>query len=208
MRRARFGQVKSILVPLDFSPVSRLVVARAVALAQPAKAALVLLHVVQPPAVLADYDPALPVIQTMSRAAVRQLAKWRAFVETHGLAATTVCRRGASPAMVIALEAERHASDYIVIGSHGHGAFYDLLVGSTTGGVLRKVHCPVVIVPAPPGARHREAAARERIPGAAPLGQPDPMVPRRMSMRAGRPPLPLPLLGSERPNRPLATCAN
>jgi len=100
MRSGSFAQVKRILVPLDFSPVSRLVVTRAVGLAQPSRASLVLLHVVQPPAVLADYDPALPVIQTMSRAAVRQLAKWKAFVETHGLVATAVCRRGVSPAQV------------------------------------------------------------------------------------------------------------
>jgi nucleotide-binding universal stress UspA family protein len=199
--------VKSILVPLDFSPVSRLVVARAAALAQPAKAALVLLHVVQPPAVLADYDPALPVIQTMSRAAVRQLAKWRAIVETRGLAATTVCRRGASPAQVIAAEAERHASDYIVIGSHGHGALYDLIVGSTTGGVLRKVHCPVVIVPAARGARDG-APARERVQPAAPLGEAGPLTARRSPVRAGRLRARLPLLGTGRSTRSIASCAN
>jgi nucleotide-binding universal stress UspA family protein len=33
------------------------------------------------------------------------------------------------------------------MGSHGHGAFYDLLVGSTTQGVLKRATCPVVIVP-------------------------------------------------------------
>jgi nucleotide-binding universal stress UspA family protein len=33
------------------------------------------------------------------------------------------------------------------MGSHGHTAFYDLLVGSTTHGVLMRANCPVVIVP-------------------------------------------------------------
>ena len=208
MRRGSFGQVKSILVPLDFSPVSRLVVARAAALAQPSNACLVLLHVVQPPAVLADYDPALPVIQTMSRAAVRQLAKWKAFVETRGLAATTVCRRGVSPAQVIAAEADAHASDYIVIGSHGHGSFYDLLVGSTTGGVLRRVHCPVVIVPALRGARSGAPAARELLQPSAPLCGPNPAVPRHSRLAAAGARSRPPLLGNRRPTHPIATCAN
>jgi nucleotide-binding universal stress UspA family protein len=35
------------------------------------------------------------------------------------------------------------------MGSHGHTALYDLLVGSTTHQVLRKAKCPVVIVPSP-----------------------------------------------------------
>ena len=44
-------------------------------------------------------------------------------------------------------QAERLTADYIVIGSHGHTAFYDLLVGSTASGVLKSASCPVVIVP-------------------------------------------------------------
>jgi len=38
-------------------------------------------------------------------------------------------------------------ASYIVLGSHGHTAFYDLLVGSTTHAVLKKAPCPVVVVP-------------------------------------------------------------
>ena len=33
------------------------------------------------------------------------------------------------------------------MGSHGHGAIYELLVGSVTEGVLRKARCPVLVVP-------------------------------------------------------------
>ncbi len=50
--------------------------------------------------------------------------------------------------MIEILEAARICeADYIVMGSHGHNAFYDLLVGTTTHGVMRKAPCPVVIVP-------------------------------------------------------------
>jgi hypothetical protein len=36
----------------------------------------------------------------------------------------------------------------IVMGSHGHGALFNLLMGTVCNGVLRKARCPVVVVPA------------------------------------------------------------
>lgn len=37
--------------------------------------------------------------------------------------------------------------DLIVMGTHGHGAMYNLLVGSTTKGVLKHSRRPVLLVP-------------------------------------------------------------
>ena len=50
----------------------------------------------------------------------------------------------------IRVEAVTCGADYIVMGSHGHTPLYDLLVGTTTHGVLKNARCPVVIVPARP----------------------------------------------------------
>ena len=55
-----------------------------------------------------------------------------------------------APAPLILEEAESCGADYIVMGSHGHTPLYDLLVGTTTHGVLKKARCPVVIVPVEP----------------------------------------------------------
>jgi len=33
------------------------------------------------------------------------------------------------------------------VGSHGHGAIHDLLVGSTTKGIIRLATCPILLVP-------------------------------------------------------------
>ncbi|MEO6052907.1 MAG: universal stress protein, partial [Chthoniobacterales bacterium] len=41
-----------------------------------------------------------------------------------------------------------HKVDYIVVGSHGHGALYHLFTGSVVTGILRDATCPVVVVPA------------------------------------------------------------
>ena len=40
-------------------------------------------------------------------------------------------------------------ADLIVMGSHGHGSVYNLLVGSVTEGILKAGKCPVLLVPAP-----------------------------------------------------------
>ena len=38
-------------------------------------------------------------------------------------------------------------ADWIVLGSHGHGALYDLLVGSTVEGVMSVAKVPIVVIP-------------------------------------------------------------
>ena len=44
-------------------------------------------------------------------------------------------------------QAAKHETDMILLGSHGHKALYQLLIGSVCEGVLRKAAIPVVIVP-------------------------------------------------------------
>ena len=48
---------------------------------------------------------------------------------------------------VILDEASKLNADLIVVGSHGHGAVYHLLVGSVSEGVLHRSTCPVLIIP-------------------------------------------------------------
>jgi nucleotide-binding universal stress UspA family protein len=50
---------------------------------------------------------------------------------------------------------DRHQVDLIIIGSHGHGLLYNLIVGSVTKSVLYYADKPALIVPAP-GRRVRE----------------------------------------------------
>ena len=48
---------------------------------------------------------------------------------------------------VILDESSKLNIDLIVVGSHGHGAVYHLLVGSVSEGVLHRSSCPVLVVP-------------------------------------------------------------
>lgn len=45
--------------------------------------------------------------------------------------------------------AEEISADLIVMGSHGHGSVYNLLVGSVTEGVLKSGERPLLLIPAP-----------------------------------------------------------
>ena len=151
--------MSTLLVPVDFSPVTNSVVAAAIALASPTGSRLVILHVLQPPVVVADYGLmgsfVLPVMETMGQAVARQLDRLKGRIEARGLLVTAAQVTGVSSSRLIASEAEKRKVDYIVMGSHGHTGFYDLLIGSTTSGVLKRAPCPVVIVPAQKKARRR-----------------------------------------------------
>lgn len=48
-------------------------------------------------------------------------------------------------------------AELLVLGSHGHGAVHDKLVGSTSQRVIHHASCPVVILPDP---RHAERALK------------------------------------------------
>jgi len=44
-------------------------------------------------------------------------------------------------------EARRFEADLLIVGSHGFGALYDLLVGSSSRGILKDTDIPVLVVP-------------------------------------------------------------
>jgi nucleotide-binding universal stress UspA family protein len=111
---------------------------------------VVLLTVVQPPVLTSEYAPVVEnfgeLIAAGEKAAATLLASVRQRAEAEGVAVETVQAAGAPVAQILE-QAEKQHADYIVMGSHGHTAFYDLLVGSTTHGVLLRANCPVMIVP-------------------------------------------------------------
>lgn len=143
--------MKTILAPIDFSAVSDAVVTEAAALACAYHGRVVLLSVVQPPVALAEYAPLMENIAEMTvageRNAARELEKVEAKLAVDFVAVESVQLVGL-PIPLIVEQADKFEADYIVMGSHGHTALYDLLVGSTTHGVLMRAKCPVVIVPA------------------------------------------------------------
>lgn len=144
--------MKAILVPVDFSTATTRVCDAAAALARLTGARLLLLHVVQtPPFLMNDYyafDTGMmaDVVSAGEKAAKKQLADLGRRYSRKDLPVETIQVTG-QPVTTIVKQALSRKATYIVIGSHGHGTVFDLLVGSTTHGVLRKTRCPVLVVP-------------------------------------------------------------
>ena len=60
---------------------------------------------------------------------------------------TTALLVHGATAETILKEASELDVDMIVVGSHGRGAMYQLLVGSVSEGILHNSRCPVLVVP-------------------------------------------------------------
>ena len=143
--------MKKILVPVDFSNVTDRTLQAAARLADPLKAELLLLHVAAPEPEFIGYEtgPA-----TVRQAVAHQLSaehkhlqELQHQLEGQSLHVTALLIQGYAAEKILA-EAARLPADLIVMGSHGHGGLHHLLMGSVAEGVVRKAHCPVVLVPA------------------------------------------------------------
>lgn len=142
--------MKTILAPIDFSSISDAVIKEAATLATALGGRIVLLTAVQPPVVMTEQAAMMNLSELMAageKNAARQLAAAEDKLRLQTISVTSI-QVTDSPVAAILEQARECQADYIVMGSHGHTAFYDLLVGSTTHGVLHRAPCPVVIVPA------------------------------------------------------------
>ena len=155
---------ETILVAVDFSEVSKQVYEVAANLAQQLRAKVVVLNVSEPQL---DYVGLLPAASDGYRYAgieqqvAEQLDEARTFLEARGLMVETDHHWG--PVVASILDgAQRRKAGLIVLGSHGHGAFYHLLVGSVADGVLREAQTPVLVVPS--AVRARVAVKNEAKP--------------------------------------------
>ena len=154
--------MKPILAALDLSGVTDAVVSQAAQLAAAFGSPLTLLTVLVPPVFLESYAPPpkslARVLTSNEKAASARLAELRDSIRARGVTASVEIVTG-HPARAIADRAATLGASHLVIGTHGHGAFYDLVVGSTTHSVLKLAPCPVLVVPARLAPRRRRSAA-------------------------------------------------
>ena len=67
-------------------------------------------------------------------------------IRNDGIEATALLIQGAIAERILR-EAKRLATDLIVMGTHGRGAMFNLVVGSVSHAVLRDTPIPVLLVP-------------------------------------------------------------
>jgi nucleotide-binding universal stress UspA family protein len=76
----------------------------------------------------------------------KRLAAIQARLQADFVPAEINVRHGMAALQILA-EADGHDTEIIVIGSHGHTAFFELLLGSTTQTVLKRAQQPVLVIP-------------------------------------------------------------
>jgi nucleotide-binding universal stress UspA family protein len=142
--------MKTFLVPVDFSPITDDVIDTAVDFARVFKGRVVLVHVVQPPVVTSEFALPAEVLQEAlvagESAGRAKLQGLRERLEGAGITTEVKVLQG-PPSSLIVDEARTSGADFIIMGSHGHGKLYDLLVGSTASGVMKKAKCGVILLP-------------------------------------------------------------
>jgi universal stress protein A len=141
--------LKRILVPVDFSPLSRKAIHYATRLAQQFGAKLNLFHVVEPevPPAFDGYMIAPPVIShCASNGYANRLDRLANSVRTAGVNHVQSTVRMGLAAFEIVEAAKELDVDLIVIATHGYTGWKHFAIGSTAERVVRAAPCPVLVV--------------------------------------------------------------
>ncbi len=140
----------NILVAVDLSPASEKVIEAARGVAKLTGVCVFVLHAVEtePDFICPDTDPesARKLVAEqfpLEDSGVKKLAKK---LQDDGLDASAVLVCGPSVEKTLK-EAEILNAGLIVVGTHGHGAVYDVLIGSYSAGIIRNSKLPVLVVP-------------------------------------------------------------
>jgi nucleotide-binding universal stress UspA family protein len=141
---------RTILHPTDFSPYSQEAFKAAHALARGTGARLIVFHIAHPPAVVLEDGR---VLSEPGKGEPRNL-----FEELQKIQATDpvvkvehrviVAEKSATTVQILQI-LERMGCDLIVMGTHGRTGLTRLIMGSVAEEVVRKAHCPVMVVKVP-----------------------------------------------------------
>ncbi|MEI6344828.1 MAG: universal stress protein [Verrucomicrobiota bacterium] len=145
--------MKTILAAVDFSQITQKVVDGASLFAEAMQAKLVLLNVWEP---IASYMPVgaamdvitapVPVEPPDLNLVKERLEQLAAPLRNKGLTVETLVST-ALPVEEILNQSKLLGASIIILGSHGHGALFQLFSGSVVTSVLHKSTIPVTVIP-------------------------------------------------------------
>jgi len=144
----RVLNLKKILVPIDFSPMSKQALQYAVRFAEQFGCEIVLLHVIEPVTAIAGAPLAVdifPQAEEDAIAAEAELACLAACSANHQNAFTSGVRIGHAPNEITKAAKELDV-DLIMIATHGYTSWRHLCIGTTAERVVRTAPCPVLVV--------------------------------------------------------------
>lgn len=150
--------MKKILVPIDFSDVTKLVIENAKLFAKALNAELKVIHVLTPTVPRVQEAVGGVIVAPMNYEVLRddlaaelrnehkKMLEIKKNLSTEKIRVTSFLLEG-NISQVIFSQIEEYDPDIIVMGSHGHGYMMKALLGSIAMSVLKHVKCPVIIVP-------------------------------------------------------------
>lgn len=139
-----------ILVCVDLSESTEIIVNKIEQLAKSLSAEVWLLHNAEPAPDIVEFkaDP-LAARESLARKfhdEHRQIQELADHMRKAGINTTALLVHDKTVEAILQ-EASDVEADLIVVGSHGRGAMYQLLVGSVSEGVLHKSPLPVLVIP-------------------------------------------------------------
>jgi len=147
--------IRSILLPTDFSECGNYALSYAASLARTFKASIICLNVIEPIVPTVGYSgmtepmPIADIAEQLEDSAERELPKLAECDECAGLNVEEMVAHGEAASEIVRVAKER-AVDLIVIASHGRTGLGRILFGSTAEAVVRHAACPVLVVKPPP----------------------------------------------------------
>ena len=147
-------QIRTILLPTDFSECGNYALHYASSLARTFKASIICVNVIEPIVPTVGYSgmteplPIADITEQLEDSAERELPKLAECEECSGLDIEELVVHGEAAAEIVRVAKEREV-DLIVISSHGRTGLGRILFGSTAEAVVRHASCPVLVVKPP-----------------------------------------------------------
>ena len=144
-------QIRSILLPTDFSECGNFGLSYAASLARTFNASLICVHVIEPMVPTVGYSgmtepmPIADITEQLEDSAERELPKIAECEECAGLEIEEVIVHGEAASEIVRVAKDRNV-DLIVVSSHGRTGLGRILFGSTAEAVVRHASCPVLVV--------------------------------------------------------------
>jgi nucleotide-binding universal stress UspA family protein len=140
-----------LLVAVDFSETTELVLRVTRRFAASLDASVWLVHVADPEPDFVGYEAGPDVVRDQVAKELRdEHRKLQALAEElrePGVDVTALLVQGPTVETLLN-EADKQGADLIVVGSHGRGVVGEMLLGSVSKGLIRAGKCPVTVVPA------------------------------------------------------------
>jgi nucleotide-binding universal stress UspA family protein len=140
----------NILVAVDISDATQKVLAVSQYFAGATDARVRVLHVAEAEPDFVGYDAGPDVVRDQVASEYREehrsVQEYAEQLRDADIDATALLVKGPIVETILA-QAKRFDADLLIVGSHGFGAIYDLLVGSASRGILKDTKIPVLVVP-------------------------------------------------------------